>query len=593
MKFRLLTLMLASAAVAAWSEDCPLVLNQRFRLRYDQWQVSQLGSSSATQATYEVEAGLPVFTYRLGALALNGAVEYNRLAYGSESDTITGIQSYGARISLFPYRPIKLFVDYQRTQSPDLFGSGSMKGEAWGAGLQGSSRILGSTALSYRKGDTHLEGGDAPNAYREGWSEWKLENHHRSRTTQVDFQAIRQEYVPLDLKAWRFITATLDTDTFLANDWKLRTRSQFQDSGLNQWSNVNASFYGPIRGAWHSLTEVSAGANISDTTRTNSAFASETLVYEREQWHTHTTGSYSKADTPSEGWSNRIGSFLTGASYRLTPEWRVHGDVGLSSLRQDSPLLATSKNLTSLNLGFARGGSVPELIRNSLFFLSDWSYDRRVRDEYPPDYIPSELAQEMLQRRMRQSGTFDFTADLWRMSDSSTNGVLDWARVTGQVQTRGNLTLFLMGDVRHDRGLAQPGLDLRSTDVLARGSYRLGATTLTASLGANTSHRDPALTPTGNAVAPGFEGTGTQSRYYSVGVTSRLWKIPIGALALRSQASGSPAMTTLSAWTDLIFRQISLRVRYQTARTEGGFRNDNLNLELLRLFDTICVRNWR
>ena len=78
-----------------------------------------------------------------------------------------------------------------------------------------------------------------------------------------------------------------------------------------------------------------------------------------------------------------------------------------------------------MNLGIARGGDVPELIRHSLFFLSDWSFNRRVREEYPPDFVPSELAQELFQRRMRQMGSFGFTADLWRISDNAGQGKVD------------------------------------------------------------------------------------------------------------------------------------------------------------------------
>ncbi|WP_257308244.1 hypothetical protein [Geothrix fuzhouensis] len=592
MRFGTFTLLLVSAATAVQAEDCPLVLNQRFQLRYNQWQSSQMATTSTTQAIYEVEAGIPIFTYRLGALALNGAVEYNRLAYSNESGAEIGLNRYGARISLFPYRPVHLYLDYQHTQSPDLLGSGSLKGETWGAGLRYANRILGDVFLTYRHGEARLEGGATPNAYRDEWAQWKLETHHRFAQTQVDFEALRQDYAPLGTPAWRYTTLNLDTSTFLARDWKLRTRAQAQESGASRWSNFSASLYGPISGAWHSLTNVSTDATATGSVRTATSFTSESLVYESGRWYSHATGSYGGADTPAQERSERTSSLLMGGSYTLNPEWRLHGDAGLSYFQRSLVTQDDSKSISSLNLGIARGGDVPELIRHSLFFLSDWNFDRKMREEYPPDFVPTELAQELLRRRMRQTGSFGFTADLWRMSDSSTEGTLDWARVTGQVQTRSDLAFYLMGDFKHDKGLTQPGLDLRSTDLQVNGSYRMGPTTLTASLGYSDGYQSQTAVSATNP-APFVGNQVGLSRHYSAGATTRLWRVPVGALLLRYDASMNPSTTTLSAWADLSFRQVSLRVRYQTSRTDGGFRNDSINVDLLRWFDTICVRNWR
>ena len=598
MKLCLLTLMLVRAATVVQAEDRPLLLNQRFQLRYNQWQVNQDPASSATQAVYEVEAGIPIFTYRLGALALNGAVEYNRLAYGAQSDAETGLARYGARISLFPFRPFRLYLDYQRTQSPDLLGSGSVKGETWGAGATYSSRILQDVRLWYRHGDASLEGGANARGYRDDWSQWKLEAHQSFDSTKLGFEALRQDYGSLGTPVWRTTTARLDTTTHLSGKWVFTTQSQMVDNPFSRWTGVNATFYGPLRGDWHSLTHVSKtattyeGAGSAGTYRTDGSFASESLVYGATRWSVHATGSYSTSDTPSQGQDSRTESLLTGASYALNPEWRVHGDVGLSTFQQTFASQDSSRNLTTMNVGIARGGDVPELIRHSLFFLSDWNFDRRVRGEYPPDYVPSELAQEMLRRRVRQTGSFGFAADLWRMSDSSTNGVLDWARVTGQLQTHGQLSLLMMGDYKHDRGMTLPGQDTRNTDLLINGSYHVGPATLLASMGYSSLRQAQtmALTP---VPAPVLATPDSHTRNYSMGATSRVWKVPVGALWTRYDASMSPSTTTLSTWADLTFRQVSLRVRYQVSRMDGGFSNKSISVDLVRWFDTICVRNWR
>ncbi|WP_243293234.1 hypothetical protein [Geothrix mesophila] len=587
MKLCLLTLVLVGASVAARAEDCPLILNQRFQLHYNQWQSNQAPTMATTQAVYEVDAGVPVFTYRLGALALNGALEYNRLAYGDATDSDAGISRYGARLSLFPYRPFRLYLDYQHSQSPDLFDSGRVKGDTWGAGVTYHSRILQDVRLSYRHGDSKL--GDE----REDWSQWKLEANQRVGGTQVTFQSLRQDYeTRIPGQGWRYFQANLDTETHSAADWTLRTRSQFQDSISSSWFDLGATFYGPISGAWHSLTNASAGASTAGDTRTGHTFASESLVYAAGRWNAYGTGAMSRTLTDAAGQDTRMDSGTLGGTYTLTQDWRIHGDVGVSAFEQGLPNLTLRRTTTTMNLGIARGGDVPELIRHTLFFLSDWTFTRRTRDEYPPDYVPSELAQELFQRRMRQSGNFGFTADLWRISDNASQGRVDWARVTGQVQTRGRLTLYMAGDYKDDRGLSQPGVDARNTDLMMNGSYQLGITSITASAGYSSNSQR--LTP--GAATSMTTWTGAQdesSRHYSLGVTTRLGKVPVGALAQRFDAVLTPAATTLYTWADFSFRQVSLRVRYETTRMDNGLRSSRVTVDLLRWFDTICSRSWR
>lgn len=586
MKPCLLILVLVGASVALRAEDCPLVLNQRFQLHYNQWQSNQAPTMATTQAVYEVDAGVPVFTYRLGALALNGAVEYNRLAYGGTSDSDGGLSRYGARLSLFPYRPFRLYLDYQHSQSPDLFGSGRVKGDTWGAGATYHSRLLQDVRLSYRHGDSKL--GDE----REDWSQWKLDANQRVGGTRVTFQSLRQEYgTLLPGQGWRYFQAILDTESHSGADWTLRTRSQFQDSVSSSWFDLGATFYGPISGAWHSLTNASAGASTFGDTRTNHAFASESLVYAAGRWNAYGTGATNRTSTDAVGQNTQMDAGTLGGTYTLTQDWRIHGDLGVSTFEQGLPGLTTRRATTTMNLGLARGGDLPELIRHTLFFLSDWTFTRRTLEEYPPDYVPSELAQELFQRRMRQTGNFGFTADMWRISDNASQGRMDWARVTGQVQTRGRLTLYMAGDYKDDRGLSRPGVDARNTNLMMNGSYQLGITSITASAGyASDSQR---LTP---GAAPIATWTGAQdesSRHYALGLTTRLGKLPVGVLIQRFDAALTPAATTLYTWADLSFRQVSLRVRYETSRMDNGFRSSRVTVDLLRWFDTICSRSWR
>lgn len=589
MKLRLLPLLLVCAATAAQAEDCPLVLNQAFRLHYNQWQVGDYQPTSTTQAIYEVNLGLPVFTYRLGALSFNGTVEHNRLNIGGESDSSTGVSRYGARLSLFPYRPFRLHLDYQHTQSPDLFQFGQVKGDTWGAGINFNSRILQDIRIDYRHGTSRLE------QDRDDWSLWKLEANQRFGSTQLNLQTTRQEYlVNGGEPIWRMDIANLDTESHFGRAWVLRTRSQLQDTLTTRWFEVSATFYGPVGGNWHTLTTVASGAALSQGVRTATSFASESILMRSGSWCTHLTGAVNDVDTPRLGLGSSGASVMLGSTYSLNRDWCLHGEVGLTGLRQTFDFKDSHHRTTTTNLGLARGGDIPDLIRHSLFFLSDWSYDRRMREEYPPDYVPSELAQDMLRRRMAQSGTFGFAADWWRMTNGEGPGKVDWARVSGQLQTRSQLNFMVLADYKRDAGLTEPGVDARNANLIANGAYQAGNTTLSASVGYNRAYRQ--LTPDAPLVSapillgPFRKGLG---RHYSLGLTTRLWKVPVGILALRYQPEPTRPVTTVSTWADLSFRQVSFRVRYEMSRLENGVRSNHLTVDLMRWFDTLCSRSWR
>jgi hypothetical protein len=588
--------LLVGAASAVQAEDCPLVVNQRFQLRYNQWQVDQGPAVSTTKATYEVETGLPVFTYRLGSLQLNGGVEYTRLGYGAQSDSETGLSHYGARLSLFPYRPIRLYLDYQRSQSPDLLGSGSIAGETWGGGLRYVNRFLGDVRLDYRHGGARLEGGTQGADYRENWSTWNLESHHRFESTRADFQAQREEHSSFGLPAWKLSTASLNTESKIGGNWLLGTHSQIQETDQSRWYNLSITFYGPLSGAWRSYTQLTSGESKWGAQWTANDTVTESIVYDRPIWSGHVTGTYNQLDAKSADDSSRMGTLQVGGAYAFAQDWRLHGDVGLSSLSRTSVIEGANRSTTSYNLGVARGGDVPELLRHSLFFLSDWSYDRRVREEYPPEFVPSELAREMIQRRIRQTGSFGFTADLWRMTDSYTRGSMDWARVSGQVTTRGNLLLNLIGDLRNDDGLALPGAKVRTADVMLNGSYQLGRSSLTASVSLSDT-RQGASTQTPQTSGPSVLWTGPdashRSHTYSAGINTWIQKVPFSVLLMRYDSDVTPATTMLTTWTDMNVGKVAFRLRYSMSRTEGGFRSQSISLDLLRWFDTICFRNWR
>jgi len=597
-------LFLVGAASAAWGEDCSAVINQRLQLRYNQWQVDHSPTTSTTQVLYEVETGLPVFTYRLGSLNLNGGVAYNRLAFGPVSGSDTGVSHYGAALSLFPYRPFHITLHYQHSQSPDILGSGSLKTDTWGAGLRFSNRFLGDTFLQYRHGASRLQDDAQSSDYRDVWSLWKLENHQKYQATRVDLQASRHEFMGQDQTPWRFLTADLTTDTPIKGNGVFATSAAFQDTGLSRTFNLGFHLANPLSRGASLYSQWSYTGNTWDRNRTSSVLVSESLSYQSGRWGAHATVSSIQADTRVAGSSgpapddmSRTGSLLVGGSYAFAQDWQVHGDAAFSRFRQTSVLDGETRNTTSFNLGLARGGDVPGLIRHSLFFLSDWGFNRRVREEYPPEYVPSELALELMQRRMRQSGNFGFTADAWRMKDSSTDGILDWFRITGQVATLGGVQVNLMGDHRNDKGMSLPGAMIRTTDLTLFSSCRLGASSLTASVAYN--HAEQAMGAQSSMPIPGPVSlwVGPESsrtgRSYSAGANTWVGKVPFSVMVMRYMADQTPATTLVSTWTDVTLGRVSFRVSYHATRTDAGGRSRAFTVDLVRWFDTICIRSWR
>lgn len=604
MKRTIPLLFLVGAASVAQAEDCPAVINQRLQLRYNQWQVDQSPATSTTQVLYEVETGLPVFTYRLGSLNLNGGVAYNRLSFGPVSGSDTGVSHYGAALSLFPYRPFHITLNYQHSQSPDILGSGSVKSDTWGAGLRFNNRITGDTFLQYRHGASRLQDGTPGFDYRDEWSLWKLENHQKYQATRIDFQASRHEFTGQDQTPWRFLTADLTTDTPIKGNGVFATNAAYQDTGLSRTFNAGIHLVNPLSRGLNLYSQWAYAASTWEANRNTSALVSESLSYQSGRWGAHATASAIQTDTRLAGASSpatddlsRMDSFLLGGSYAFAQDWHLHGDAALSRFRQTSVLDGDSRNNTSFNLGVARGGDVPGLIRHSLFFLSDWSFNRKVREEYPPEYVPSELALELMQRRMRQSGNFGFTADVWRMKDSSTEGVLDWVRITGQVATLGGVQVNLMGDFRNDKGMSLPGAAIRTTDLTLFSSCRVGVSSLSASVAYNNANQAMGAQASQSVPGPstlwvGPETTRT-SHSYSAGLNTWVGKVPFSVMVMRYKTDLTPATTLMSTWTDLTVGHVSLRISYHMSRTDAGGHNRAVTVDLVRWFDTICIRNWR
>ena len=582
MKPGLLSLLLAGAASLASAQGVAS-LNQSFQLRYNAWQNDREAAFSYTQASYDFSAGLPVLSYRLGAFAANGSLDYNRMASGGASDSNLGLNRYGFRVNLFPYRPFHLNLDYARSQSPGLFGLERMKGDVFGIGLNYRGRKVKDLQLSYRRG-VSSQGGE-----KEIWSISRLAGSHRFSTTDTTFDASHQEFgVAGGGVAFKSDTLELSTRTPVSKQWEIRTSATAADIAGRRSADASANLTGRF-GAWTSQSSLGLRTSGTGEAGAKSESVSESLLRSAGRFSAFGAVALSAVQIPSLGTSSKRETFLLGGSYNLSKAWRVSGDVGLSSGGGQLAGTASTQNTESFHVAVSEGGEVPELLRHTLYFMSDLDFERRVRDDYPPGYVPTELATQMIQRRIRQSGGLSFSGDFWHIQAKGGGGHLDWAKFTGSLKVGPNLRLLGIGDWRRDASLALAGVRQDDKNLSLNGSYSLGLSSLSASVGyaKNQQHTETTGTVNRTELPQGANATSASTLFYSAGFSSRAWMIPYNVVWTRYDAGQGVPTTAISTNASLHFRKISLRLGYEIAQRPGEFRSRRITVDLLRLFDTI------
>ncbi len=567
------------------------VLNQRFQLRYNSWRLNQEPATSATQAVYDFSAGLPVMSYRLGAVALSGSMEYNRLSTGESSGSDLGLNRYGVRVYLFPYRPFHLNLEYSHSQTPGLLGAEKVKGNIVGAALNYRGHTVQDMQLSFRRG-TSTQPGES-----EAWTQVAFAANQRFGMTTVTLSAAHQDFEGSGgATVWKSTTLSAGTDTAISQQWKLRTSLTSEDIAEARSIGVGADLVGNL-GPWVSLTSMSMRQSDNQGDQARSVLASESAVLSQARFSVFGTVALSKVSASSggSGAAPNTETIQVGGAYALSSEWRVSGDVGLSSGGASATGGATGAHeTTAIHGGFSRGGDIPALIKHSLFYLSDLSFQRQVSSDYPPDYVPSELAEQMMQRRLRQNGGFGFTGDFWHIHDKGDGGKLDWARITGDLRVGDRIRIFAIGDWKLDDGMAVQGQRGENRAISLNGSFRFDVSSISAAAGyfKNALNLKP-IESSGVTLESSVAAAGTPddhaATYYSMGFNSRAWKVPYGLLLTRYDEGQHLPTTSLSSFAMLNFRHVSLRVSYQTARRPDGFRSSRITVDLLRLFDSIAL----
>lgn len=582
-RFRTLATLAFSSFLLVAQE--PVMLAQNFEWRFQQWQVNQTNSSTS-QATYDFTVGLPVFTYRLGALALTGALTYDRLTAHDETyrtEAAFGVSSAGARLNLFPYQPFKVRLDFTRTRTPGLLGAEPFRGDIFGAGIGYRGRYVKDVDLSFRK--SILRQGDR----KETWSTLDLHGNQRFGITEVNFQGLRQDFAASTyIPAWRNTHAILRTETVFSPTWRFRTTEsmeRFQDS---RWLDGDATLQG-YAGAWTNLTTLGYRGTQSGSFHTHSESLGESLAWKHERWILAGTAAISRIQDNLDR-SAQNASFITTLNTKLGTGWNAVGSVATSS-RSGSLLSGPgAKNSTSFQVGLIRGGDLPDQLRHSLFLVSDWSFDRWRNEVYPPGYLPGELADQLVQRRLRQQGRLDFSMDLGRTVERGGQGSQDWARMSGNLSAGPNLRMLVLGDWRRDDGFTLPGMRTTNTAFTSNASYALGRVSLTATLGLTKNRQEGVAT---DALQPSPDlsqglAFGT-TRFEAVGFNMRMGKVPMGVLWTRLDPGFGPKSQALSAHVDLDYRLISFRITYDEGHQQGGLHTRRVMVTLHRFFDTVAI----
>ena len=587
-------LLVAGAPVMLCAQGAA-ILNQAFQLHYNRWQIGQGAVVSATQATYDFSLGLPVLSYRLGALALSGSMDYNRASNGAWSDSAVGLDRYGVRFNLFPYRPFHISMDYSHSQSPGLAGMDRVTGEVYGLGLIYRGRTIQDLQMNFRHGS------NAQADAREDWSLYTLAANQDFGRTRFTLRASRQVFgSAADALQWRSSSLFAGTETPLGKAWRFRTALQTDDAAGSRSLGMDLDLTGtPSR--WTSISSLSMDRNQGAGWEGASTLLSQSLTLNSERFTSFGSLALSSIQNSALAEGSQRGTMLIGGAYSLGQGWRVSADVGQTfgatalsgaSSQNGQRGVPGSRNMTTVHTGISQGGDVPGIIKRTLFFLSDWNFYRQVTDDYPPGYVPSELAGEMARRRFRQSGQFSVAGDVWHITPNGGQGQMDWGRLTSQFAVNAGLSLVAIGDWKRDEGIALPGIRMESQALTLNGAYRLGVSVLNASIGSsrNRSVLAPGTSPPGMPIDPAQLTPASASRAYAAGFSSQITRmLPYGIQWTRYDDGLQLPVEAVSTYVVLNFRQISLRVNWETARRSDGFHSERITVDLLRWFDTMAL----
>ncbi len=542
--------------------------------------------STYTKTDYQFDLGMPILAYRLGALNLGGSIGYVRQSFDGEADSATGLNSVSVAGALFPYQPYHITFDVTRSTAPSLFGSGSNTSQTLGLDFLYRGRAIQDIRISYRHGD--LSGDGVSGAF----DSWVVTENERWGRTDLRVYGDHQEASFGEGSSWKSSTFTASTRTALVGDWTWNNSVSAFDFQGTRLAQVGTSLLGS-QGPWTSTTIFDAAFTESATSRERSGGLSQSLARTWGRVSAFGIAGVTGGSSSSTGGTASTENLILGASYRLTPEWTLMGDV--SGAWSRSAATGTASGLDtgptrSTHVGLTWGGSMTDTIRHAFFFWSDLRFQRRIEEDYPPDYLPPELAKAQMRRRMDQQGSLQFSADAYRLENGGP-GHQQWFRMQGGLNFNNGLMLQTIGDLRTDDRFSNRELVFRNEHLMLFGAYRIGQASLRFNYGySKATVRDAegtTLTPANQSLVS--TGGDRSATYYGVGVNAMAFTIPYGVMVLRNNDAMGVGTTSVLTYLSAGFRKVRFNLNYQRGWRTDGLRTSQISLQLARWFDTIPV----
>lgn len=535
--------------------------------------------STYTKANYQFDLGMPVLTYRLGALNLGGSLGYVRQALEDQSDSATGLNTVSISGALFPYQPFHVTFDVTRTTAPSLFGSGLNTGQSESVDWIYRGRRIQDIRISFRHGSLKGSGLDG------GFSSWVITENQRMGRTDFRFYGDHQEADFGTNATYRSTTVNASSRTSLFGDWTWTnnvTALDFQGSRLAQ---VGSGVVGTV-GPWTSTTFLDLAFERGQGESSRSGGLSQALA--RSWGRTTAFGILGlSGGTSGAGGSSSAGNLMLGMTYRLSAEWTLAGDVSGAWSRSGTTagdLGSSSAASRAMHVGASWGGAMTDLIRHAFFYWSDLRFKRRIEEDYPPDYLPPELQKAQLRRRMDQEGSLQFSADAYYLTNGGPGSQV-WYRMQGGLHFGNGLMLQTIGDLRVDNGLSDPSLHFRNEHLMAFGAYQLGKYSLRANGGF--SRATSKVTQAGALGGYPDLVNGKSVTYFGLGVNGTVYRVPVGAHLMRNNDAMGFRTTSLFTYTTVAVRKLNFNLTYQRGWRNDGLRTSQISLQLSRWFDTI------
>lgn len=533
--------------------------------------------SSYSQTDYRFDLGMPLVAYRLGSLNLGGGLSWARQNSDGRSASALWLNTLGLSGSVFPYKPYHISFDYQRTTSPDLFGGGSYRSDTWGLGYVHVGPFFQSLHMAYRHGT--VEGGGT----RGSFSSIEMGTDQRHGRTHLHIKGDRLEY-NLGNVTWRTTSLFAMASTVLGKDWALQNNLSSQFEQNSRRIQVFSTLSGRS-GGWLSTTSLSSSDSQQPSLALRTLGLNQSLAHSWGRLSGFTSAGFAVISTSGDGASPPPSAHLTlGVIYKLNPAWSVSGDAsGAWVLRQDGTGGAESQGRT-LHAGLAWGGDLPEQLAHNLYYWTNLRFQRRLQEDYPPGYLPPDMTSLVLKRRLEQSGSLNFSSDIYR--NDNDRGHETWYRARGGVSLRTGLMIQVMGDLRVGRRtLGHEGTSLQSDaqNVSMLAIQQMGRGSVSFSFG----HYSNSQTAGSLQNAGPLTSTSGSSTSYALGANGLLAGMPVGGNLNRSIDATGFTTNLLSTYTQAGYGKLQFRILYQHGWRSNGSRGDQIGLTLLRTFDTI------